>query len=478
MHVIPLEPPVTVVVPVYGDLPSLTACVESLTANIDQSRHRVLLMNDSGPDADEIEAALLELIAGQPAFFYERNPQNLGFVGNCNRAALEVDQTDNDILLLNSDTITTPGFLEELSEVLHAAPTHGAVCARSNNATIASLPFKLRDPAAGRSIERTAEVHEQLKNLLPRFSISPVSMGFCILIRRELIREHGLFDEVFAPGYGEENDFCLRIGQAGSSSLIAHRALVFHVGARSFVGARREALRSTHEKILVTRYPFYPAAVQRYLHQERDPVDAFADAMVPGDDVVRVLIDIDDAAGGRIDPWHEQLLGAANTLASDAVTFSVAVPDRAAAATARRFPKLRVARQSQLDGLWDVAVVRSEAPTSGQLARLNRTSLRWVVVGGTGGGDDIGFADAVLNPAEVSVAELPRNVVERFGRSVVDVDALRRRWIALTSDPDYLSGASAPRERRRVRLLRRAERLAPGPVGLAKGVAKRVLGRD
>jgi GT2 family glycosyltransferase len=469
MHVIPLEPPVTVVVPVYGDLPSLTACVESLKANIDQSRHHVLLMNDSGPDADEIETALLALIAGQPGFSYERNLRNLGFVGNCNRAALEIDQTDNDILLLNSDTMTTPGFLEELSGVLHASPEHGAVCARSNNATIASLPFKLRDPAVGRSIERTAQAHEQLKDSLPRFSISPVAMGFCILMRRELIREHGLFDEVFAPGYGEENDFCLRIGQAGFSSVIAHRALVFHVGARSFVGARREALRSSHEKILVTRYPFYPAAVQRYLHQERDPVDVFADAMAPGDDVVRALIDIDEAPGGRIDPWHEQLLDAATALASDTATFSVSVPDRAAASTAR---------QSQLDGLWDVAIARAESPTAGQLARLNRTSLRWVLVSGAAGMNETGFADLVLGPAEVSVADLPGQVVDRFGRSAVNIDGLRRRWLALTSDPDYLSGASAPRERRRVRLMRRAERVAPGPVGLAKGLAKRVLGRE
>jgi len=84
----------------------------------------------------------------------------------------------------------------------------------------------------------------------------------------------------------------------------------------------------------------------------------------------------------------------------------------------------------------------------------------------------------VLNPAEVSVTGVLAEVLERFGRSAVDVEALRRRWLALTSDPDYLSGASAPRERRRVRLMRRAETLAPGPVGLAKGVAKRILGRD
>ena len=472
--------PVTVVVPVFGDLDSLTSCVESLRRNIDQSTHRVLLVNDNGPAADSIETALLAMIADEPAFFYERNPRNLGFVGNCNRAVLELDTTDNDILLLNSDTVTTPGFLEELVGVLHASPTHGAVCPRSNNATIASLPFKLRDPSVGREPERTATVHAALAEILPRFSIAPVAMGFCILIRRELIREYGLFDETFAPGYGEENDFCLRVGQHGYRSLIAHRALVFHQGARSFVGARREALRSAHEKIVVSRYPHYTGAVQSYIHQERDPVDAFADAIVPGDDVIRALIDIDSLPAGKPPAAIIRLLSAANTLARSnsgrEVTITVSVPDRASAAVARKFSALKVVRQSQLDGLWDVAVAVSNRSKS-QSARLNRTSLRWLVVGNASDAP-ARYAEAIVDDAAVSSAESLAVLVGGWSRSTVDVARLRERWSDTTRDPDYLSGASAPREARRVLLLRRAERLAPGPVGWAKGVAKRALGRD
>src|SRR5690606_12444221 len=98
--------PTTVDVPAYGDPSTLIPCVESLLANVDQSVHRVLLVNDCGPQADEIEKALLTLIDGQAAFAYARNPRNLGFVGTCNRAAYELDTTDNDILFLNSDTVT------------------------------------------------------------------------------------------------------------------------------------------------------------------------------------------------------------------------------------------------------------------------------------------------------------------------------------------------------------------------------------
>src|SRR5262245_19011638 len=79
-------PPVTIVVPVYGDLATLMACVESLKKNVDLKRNRVLLINDCGPDADIIEANLRAGIQGWSSFWYERNDRNLGYVRTCNRA--------------------------------------------------------------------------------------------------------------------------------------------------------------------------------------------------------------------------------------------------------------------------------------------------------------------------------------------------------------------------------------------------------
>src|SRR5262249_1758724 len=199
---------------------------------------------------------------------------------------------DNDILLLNSDTVTTPGFLEELSAVLHLSPLNGIVCPRSNNATIASFPFVLRDPSIGHEHSRAAQVHAALSDIMPRFNISPVAAGFCFLIRRELITRHGLFDDVFSPGYYEEYDFCLRMNEFGYSSIIANRVMVFHAHARSFVGAKGESILQAHEKVFVQRHPFSTRAIRAYMLLDRDPVDAFADVLVPSDEVRRVLVDI------------------------------------------------------------------------------------------------------------------------------------------------------------------------------------------
>lgn len=310
------ERPITIVVPVYGDLPSLLACLDGIERTVDLERDRVLLVNDAGPEADAIERAVLARIADRSGFRYERNPTNLGFVGNCNRAALELDRSGNDLLLLNSDTVPQPGWIDEMREVLAARPDHGIVCARSTNATIASLPHRMDDPTRERTLEHSLLVRDAIVDALPRWSYPPVAMGFCFLVRRELIDEHGLFDAVFAPGYGEENDFCLRMRALGHRSVMANRALVVHEGARSFLSPRRARLRAEHERILVRRHPEYPRLVREYLWAEIDPIDAFADVLRPGAPCSVLVADHGDSGWLSRTVSDAQRLGAVSVIAS------------------------------------------------------------------------------------------------------------------------------------------------------------------
>lgn len=460
------RPGITVVVPLYGDPESLRRCLRSLVAHVDPSTDRVLLVNDSGPEADAIEAVVREQTAGETIVEYVRNPANLGFVGTCNRAALELDRSDRDVLLLNSDTETTPGFLDELSAVLHAAPDHGIVCARSNNATIASLPHRLRDPSSPRTPERTRAVHETLVAELPRFSESPVAMGFCFLVRRELIARYGLFDEAFAPGYGEENDFCLRMAAAGYRSLIAHRALVFHIGSRSFSRTRRAKLRAAHERLLVERHPFYPAAVQQYLTRVADPVDVFADALVPVDDRPRILIDPGDGIGTPR-PDVDVLLQAARD-AADAGEAVVTIRDDDAPA----------------EGLYDLGITWRSHTDLEQAMRMSRDCLRWAVVG-----RDVApfWAERVRDAARVAVDDDARLFADDLelgadagstrehllaaARRPVDLNRLRARW-------SHYARLAAHREPTPSRPHGHwLDRHAPVLAGVARGIRRRMRRR-
>lgn len=266
---------VTIVVPVYGDAESLEKCLLSVLKHTDLHVHSLLVVNDCGPDADALEKLVLRILDGREGTRYERNDHNLGFVATCNRAVLKLDGSRNDALLLNSDTVVGAGWIEGLIGALAVDPTVGIVCPRSNNASLASFPPRTVD---GRRwpTDKSRTLHQELAPLLPEITISPVAVGFCFLVRREVIDSLGLFDDVFSPGYGEENDLCRRALSAGWKSALANRIFVEHAGAASFSSARKDKLARNHERLLRRRHPDYWDAVLTFERVGRHPLDMFA----------------------------------------------------------------------------------------------------------------------------------------------------------------------------------------------------------
>jgi GT2 family glycosyltransferase len=454
---------VTVVVPLFDDLPSIEQCLLSLLEHVDTGRDSILVINDCGPAVDAVDELARRLLDGRPGVRYERNPRNLGFVETCNLAAGLADPA-HDVLLLNSDTIVEAGFLDELSAVLHAAPHHGIVCPRTNNATIASIPYYRRHPELDRDVSRSRQVHDRLVTDLPRFSVTPVAMGFCFLVRRELIREHGLFDPVFSPGYGEENDFCLRMKALGFSSLIAHRVFVAHLGARSFAGPRGRALRAAHERILTRRHPHYSSAVAAYLNNELDVVDRFADVLVPADDTVRVVVDHGFWRGETA--LRSAVLTAAERARTSGVSVTVTVPGWAVRRIQRRHPMLHVRRHGPVAELFDVAIVRAASATGDDLATAHRVSPRWLGVAGAESRSTSAPGEAIARYSTAIVAsDAPASAVFdaaiAIGRAPIDLELLRDRD-SLVTTADGWGPVGGRRPPLRDRVVRQLEWLAPG----------------
>ena len=59
-------------------------------------------------------------------------------------------------------------------------------------------------------------------------------VGFCLLVRRELIETLGVFDEAFGRGYGEETDYHYRARAAGWRCVVADDTFVYHRQGASF----------------------------------------------------------------------------------------------------------------------------------------------------------------------------------------------------------------------------------------------------
>ena len=78
-------------------------------------------------------------------------------------------------------------------------------------------------------------------------------VGFCLLIKRELIDAIGLLDEQFGIGCFEDDDYCLRAITAGFRAVIAGDSFVHHFGSRTFLGSSVDAgslMRENHARFL------------------------------------------------------------------------------------------------------------------------------------------------------------------------------------------------------------------------------------
>lgn len=296
---------------------SLLRCAEELRA-IDGE---VLFINDS-PDDAALAATLQEVSAQIGDAFAWRiltNSQNLGFVGACNRAVAEAVDRGMDLLLLNSDTVVSPGAFSEMVRVSRIDPMIGFVNPRSNNATLATLPyqeqFRQATPAEAEAGWR------ELVGRLPQLSYVPTAVGFCLLIRWGILAEFGGFDEIYGRGYNEENDLIMRAGRRGYRAVLANHAFVWHEGGSSFGrSAETVALEARNRATLLARYPEYVRLTEEYFHSPEQRAEMLLGALLPGPDGrIDVALDFSTftCAHNGTSIAGEQLLAAAAELWGD-----------------------------------------------------------------------------------------------------------------------------------------------------------------
>ena len=152
------------------------------------------------------------------------------------------------MVVLNSDTVTTFGWIGKILAAFRKNDKVGIVGPLSNAASYQSIPaakgadgkFVTNALPEGLSADDVAIALRDTTALYPRV---PIINGFCLALRGTLLKKIGLFDEdKFPIGYGEENDFCLRAAAAGFELAVADDAFVFHSKSASFGAERRQEL--------------------------------------------------------------------------------------------------------------------------------------------------------------------------------------------------------------------------------------------
>lgn len=242
---------VDIIIPIYNAYGDLQICLQSIYQHTEFVENRLILINDKSSD-DRITTYLDAQKRDNVIVIH--NERNRGFSYNINLGMAQ--SQDRDVILLNSDTIVTKGWVEKMVNCAYSDSSIGTVTPLSNNATLCSVPnfCEENELPEGFNVDQVAAIVEGCS--LKRYPRITVANGFCMLVKREVIQLIGNFDEItFGYGYGEENDFCNRAEQMGYIHVMCDDTYIYHSGTKSFASKEKAAYIKEHDRILNERYP-------------------------------------------------------------------------------------------------------------------------------------------------------------------------------------------------------------------------------
>ena len=201
-----------------------------------------------------------------------RNKKNRFFAGG-NNQGIRAARGDY-VLLLNADTLVTPGWLQDLVECARRHPTVGLVGPYTNHAVGLQVLWPL---AYGSLEELPSWARVWSKRRRGSIRSVPWLIGFCLLIPRKVIQTVGLLDERFGPGGFEDYDYCLRVRFAGYEIAIAEDVYVHHFGGRGYVDMPYDTLRKHNREIYWEKWSRWSGR-----HLERASLAGAPEALRPG----------------------------------------------------------------------------------------------------------------------------------------------------------------------------------------------------
>lgn len=222
------QAPVSIIILTWNQISCTKECLASIERHTPESHEVILVDNGS---SDGTVPWLRKLVKGKDNYFLIENKENLGFSKGCNQG-IEAAKGSH-MLLLNNDTIVTPGWLSGLMDCLHTAHDVGIVGPMTNS--ISGIQMV---PDVGYADTTALDVYAEDFRQKYRGRRIPLRriVGFCMLFKRELMQRVGLFDERFGSGNFEDDDYCLRAALAGYRNMVAGDVFIHHHGSATFRG--------------------------------------------------------------------------------------------------------------------------------------------------------------------------------------------------------------------------------------------------
>lgn len=212
----------SIVIPCLDKLRYTRECLAQLARHT-SGPYELIVVDNGSKDGT---AAFL---ARQPRVRLIRNKKNLGFAKAINQGMRAA--RGRYVVWLNNDAVVTPGWLEGLIACAERSPAIGAVGPCTNEAVgyqrVSPVPYK-----DNKGLLRFSQAWA-MKNRGRSLAAHRLT-GFCLLLKREAVRQVGLLDERFTPACYEDYDYCLRLRQAGYDLACALDVFVHHHGHKSY----------------------------------------------------------------------------------------------------------------------------------------------------------------------------------------------------------------------------------------------------
>ncbi len=221
----------SIIIVSYNVRDLLRKCLSSIGEDTLPDKEIIVVDNvstDGSPDMVKAEFPGVRLV---------ENTENLGF-GRANNAGYALS-TGRMILFLNPDTVVRDSALEKMARYLDDHDDVGAVSCRLLNGDLSLQRSCRHFPGIFTTIVNYTRLSDRFpgstvfgRNQMSYWdygSIRDVDVvsGACMMFRRSLLEEIGLFDERFFM-YSEEVDLCRRVWNAGRRIVFIPHAEIVH----------------------------------------------------------------------------------------------------------------------------------------------------------------------------------------------------------------------------------------------------------
>ena len=221
-----LFPKVSVIVLTYNNLDFTRACLSSIERFTHYPDWELIIVDNASKD--DSPSFLREYADNHSHVRLFLNDDNLGFSGGNNVGLAAA--TGEVLIILNNDTQVTPGWMTGLTGHLRRNPDLGLLGPVTNNiGNEAKLDIEYDD--SEEMLEKAyAYTSTHVRELL---YVNNVAF-FCAVIPRRVYDQVGPMDENFGRGFFEDDDYSMRVREAGYKIAIADDVFVHHHLSASF----------------------------------------------------------------------------------------------------------------------------------------------------------------------------------------------------------------------------------------------------